>query len=276
MTWLVVARKDVADAARSRLLWATIALFAGLTSLTVVLPLVLPVPEEGAVAGVQLAAQFAGSLVPITALVAAYLSVAGERESGSLKILLGFPPSRRDVVLGKFVGRSFVVLVAAVAGFSLAGVVALAAYGTLPVGAFAGVAALTGLLAVVFVGIAVGLSAAFDTRGRAMTAAVGVYVVLTVLWDMVPLGTHVAVTGELPGATVPAWFYGVTAFSPTGAYNMLTRSVLDGAYVAPSVVGRVAGEIPFYLDARFLVVVVVAWTVVPLVLGYWRFERADL
>jgi hypothetical protein len=40
-------------------------------------------------------------LIPLAALVAAYLSIAGERESGSIKFALSLPISRGDLVLGK-------------------------------------------------------------------------------------------------------------------------------------------------------------------------------
>jgi ABC-2 type transport system permease protein len=36
-----------------------------------------------------------------------------------------------------------------------------------------------------------------------------------------------------------------------------------------------AGD-PFYLQTWFVLVLVVAWTVLPVAVGYWRFDRADL
>ncbi|WP_175424132.1 ABC transporter permease subunit, partial [Haladaptatus sp. W1] len=42
---------------------------------------------------------------------------------------------------------------------------------------------------------------------------------------------------------------------------------------------RVIGQnatVPFFLEKWFMLVILAAWLVVPLVLGYWRFERADL
>jgi len=38
-----------------------------------------------------------------------YMAVVGERRSGSIKILLGLPPNRADVVFGKLLGRMGVV-----------------------------------------------------------------------------------------------------------------------------------------------------------------------
>ncbi|MFB6217602.1 MAG: ABC transporter permease subunit, partial [Halobacteriaceae archaeon] len=134
MTWDVVARKEFRDAVRSRWLWALTVVFVlftagaallfalvsggggqqaqGLTSLGLLGFLLSP----------------AGLLVPIIGLVVSYKAVAGERDSGSLKLLLGLPHSRLDVLLGKVVGRGAVVGVAVVTGFVLTAVVVLATF----------------------------------------------------------------------------------------------------------------------------------------------------
>ncbi|QSG08011.1 ABC transporter permease [Halapricum desulfuricans] len=75
MSTLAVAKRDFLDVWRAKLVWAPVAL-----------------------------------VVPLIALVAAYLSIAGERESGSIKFTLGAPVDRSAVVLGKLLSRSGVVL----------------------------------------------------------------------------------------------------------------------------------------------------------------------
>jgi len=164
MTWPTIARKEFADALGSRMLWTIVAIIAVMTSLSAALSLLVPELDGGAETAIGGASQFAGLLVPIMALIAAYLAIAGERESGSLKVLLGLPPSRGEVLVGKFLGRSGVVAVGLVLGFAVSGVVTLAVYGTLPLTAFVGTTALTAFLGVAFVGIAVGISALTATR----------------------------------------------------------------------------------------------------------------
>ena len=106
MNWLVIARKEFDDAIRSRLLWGVVAFVAVLVSLTMLVPTLVPVLDADVLAGIGAASEFAAMLVPILALVAAYLAIAGERESGSLRLLLGLEPSRGTVVVGKFVERA--------------------------------------------------------------------------------------------------------------------------------------------------------------------------
>lgn len=279
MKWLVVARKDVADAVRSRLFWGVVALFVVVTAGAAGTPALIPALGGNATLALGVTTEFGAIFVTITAIVAAYLSVAGERESGSIRILLGLPATRRDVVLGKVVGRSLVVAVAVLVGYAVAGVVVVLAYGSLPVPEFLAIAALTTLLAVTFVAIAVGISAASASRGRAMLVAISVFLGLVVLWDLVPQFGYAAVTGGFPGQTVSVWYYYVEAISPIGAYGIAVTDVLagtGGGAGMPGLDARIDGPVPAILSWWGMIGVLVAWAVLPLAVGYLRFRRADL
>lgn len=274
MTWLVIARKEFEDALRSRMLWAIVVLIAGMTSLAAGVMVLVPGVDGDPISAIGAASQFAAMLVPIMALIAGYLAIAGERESGSLKVLLGLPPSRGEVLAGKFVGRSAVVGIGVAAGFAISGIVTYALYGVLPVLDFLGVTLLSALLGISFVGIAVGISATTAVRSRAMTLAVAAYLVLTLLWDMVPQGVHLVVTGSMPGPTVPGWFLFLQGASPSGAYNAVVQRVLMNTDAAIS--ARLGGDVPLYLDAPVFIAILGLWMVLPLAFGYFRFRRADL
>lgn len=277
MTWPVIARKEFTDAFRARILWAIGLLIGLLTAGITVATRFIPGVEPSPLLGLGAATEFAAILVPIVSLVAAYLAIAGERESGSMKVLLGLPPSRGEVLIGKFLGRSGVVALGLGLGFAIAGVGTLVAYGSLPLVAFAGTTLATAALGVVFVGVAVGVSAATRTRARAMTISIGLYLVFVLLWDLVPQGTYFLLHGEAPGATVPGWFLGLQALSPVGAYSALVTGVLAAVDTGlPGLAARIAGSFPVYLEGWFLLALLVVWTVVPLALGYRRFRRADL
>ncbi|WP_254832760.1 ABC transporter permease [Haloglomus salinum] len=277
MTWTVVARKEFTDAFRARILWGIVAIIGVLTGAITLATRFIPGIEPNPLTGLGAAAQFAAMLVPIMSLVAAYLAIAGERESGSVKVLLGLPPSRGEVVLGKFLGRGGVVGLGLVLGFTVAGVATAAAYGTLPVSTFVSITLLTVMLGVTFVGIAVGISAATGTRARAMTVSIAVYLVLVLLWDLLPQGLHFLVHGTTPSGTVPGWFLGLQALSPPGAYNALVMAVLGaGDPTVPGLAARVDGSLPIYLESWFLLGLLALWTLIPLALGYRWFERADL
>lgn len=280
MTWATIARKEVDDAVRSRVLWAIIAVFGAVSALTSVALSLVPQIGASSAMAVTMAGQSAQVLGPITALIAAYLSIAGERESGSIKVLLGLPPSRGDVVLGKLLGRGTVVALGLMAGFLIAGVAILVAYGSLPVVPFVLVTVLTGVLGLVFVAIAVGISAATATKARAMTLSIGVYLIVVLFWDLFAQLAHVAVRGAFPGATVPSWYVLLQSLSPVGAYDAIVNAVLVGTTAGgplPELATRLeSGVVPFFLSSWFLLAVLLAWGVVPLFVGYLRFSRADL
>jgi ABC-2 type transport system permease protein len=277
MSWRVIARREFDDSVRSRLLWGLVAVVALMMAVTAIVPLAIPAMDASAVMGLGAASEFAGMLVPIVALVAAYLAIAGERESGSLRLLLGLEPTRRRVVLGKFLGRGAVVAVGLAIGFVLASALSWVVYGGLPVGAFLAVLALTVCLGVSFVGIAVGISAATPTRARAMTLGITSYLGLALLWDLLPQGAHLVVEGSPPGGSVPAWFMLLEGLSPSGAYSALvTRALSRSDPSLPGPEALLGGPVPVFLEWWVFALVLVAWTVVPLLGGYWVFERADL
>jgi len=78
--------------------------------------------------------------------------------------------------------------------------------GGLPVSAFITTTALTVLLGVSFVGLAIGGSAVPAARPRAMTLAITGYLGLTLLWGSAPTAVYSLITSEMPGGVVPAWF----------------------------------------------------------------------
>jgi len=215
--------------------------------------------------------QAVGTVVPIVALVAAYLSVAGERESGTLRVLLSLPPSRRDVVLGKFLGRAALVVASILLAFALGGLASLAVYGTVPVDVALGTAALTCLLGLSFVGIAVGISASVGSRARAVALAVGFFVVTVVLWSPLLLAVQVLLEIPFQAGAQPDWFLFLQSFPPSSAFGRLYGSVVGS--LLPG--GPAASDSVLLSDGAMLAVLAF-WTVVPLVVGYWRFERADL
>ncbi|KAB1193805.1 ABC transporter permease subunit [Haloferax sp. MBLA0076] len=277
MSWSVIAAKEFDDAVRSKLLWGLVTVVALVMGLTSLVPLLIPEFDGSVLLGLGAATEFAAMLVPIVSLVAAYLAIAGERESGSLRLLLGLKPARGTVVLGKFVGRSGVVVAGVGIGVLIAGLLAFLVYGELPVATFGLIVLLTAALGVSFVGIAIGISAATATRARAMTLGIAVYLGLALLWDLVPQGAHLVVLGEFPSSTVPAWYILVEGLSPSGAYSALVTAVLSANNPAiPGAEALLGGPVPFYAQWWVFALVLAAWTTIPLVLGYLVFRRTDL
>jgi ABC-2 type transport system permease protein len=284
MSWAVVARKDFRDARLSRGLWAVTGLFVLLSVGFAVLYGTVPAVSRdiGEVSTLGFLTLLIGAVtlfVSIAAIVVGAGSIAGERASGSSKLLLGFPHSRADVVLGKLVGRTAVLGAAIVAGLAITLVVALVLFDSFAPVDYAVFTAMTLVLALVYIGIMVAISATTGSGGRAMAFGIGAFVVLEVLADIVPLAALFVVNGfSLPGgATVPGWVAFLNVVTPSAAYtNALGWFLGDGTATAAALGAQLAGPVPFYLTGWASMAVLAAWLVVPLALGYGRFARADL
>ncbi len=284
-----VARKEFEDAGRSKLLWALSGL---LVAIVVVGYTAIWYTADDATASEVLG--FLGfplqTIVPIAALIVGYMAVVGERRSGSIKLLLGLPPNRTDVVFGKLVGRMAVVGVAVILAFLIALVLGAVFFGSVPIVDWLGFAAVTLLFGVSFAGLAVGVSAGVSSRGRSMALVVGTYMIFVALWELLTAGPYYLIHDEGPPVEAETWYLVLQQFNPMSAYTTLASNVVEGtvppftfqygleefeaAQLTPA--ERYAGDAPFYLQDWFGAVVLVFWLVGPVAIGYYRFSRADL
>ncbi|WP_255190605.1 ABC transporter permease subunit [Natronobeatus ordinarius] len=282
MSWVHVARKDFEDASRSLLLWALtgllILLVAGLSTIPYLLAEsgTTPAFEEG------LAFLYSpiGFLIPIIGLVVGYRSIVGERESGTIRFLLGLPNTRRDVLVGKVLGRAGVVAVPTAIGFVVGALVIAVLYEGFDVLDYVGLFLFSLVMGLVYVAIAVGISASVRTRAKALGLVITVYAVFDMLWATVPMTLYWVLENELPGFDgLPAWYLLLERLSPGEALGAIALTLVDFAGAGDfdlTAAGRVAGEAPFYLENWFAWVIVGLWIAVPLGIGYLRFRRATL
>lgn len=266
MSVRTIARKDLADAGRSKALWAVtllVVLFtAGITGLAGA------TTEEPIETVFQLAFQLAVVTLPIVALILAKGAITGERESGSIRSLLSLPPSRRDILLGKFIGRTALMLVATLVGGVATGLVVMSLFGT-GLDLLALFIVFLGLMGVAFVAIGIGVSAASASDTRATVFAVGIYILFVTLWDLIQGGIIEAATalGLAEASGEPPWMQFISLLPPNQAATAAYQSAVSG--------GRVFAGDPF-TSVWFPVLVLLAWMVAPVVGGYIQFRDADI
>ncbi|WP_435347649.1 ABC transporter permease [Haloarchaeobius sp. HRN-SO-5] len=273
-----VVRKDFLDVRRAKLVWGvgllytlfTVLFFYGTGS----------GPNAGALTDQLFGmAGIAILVVPLIALVAAYLSVAGERESGSLKFLLSYPNSRLDVVLGKLIARSAVVSAAILVAFVVGLGLGFYYFHTVDLVVYAGFVLMTLVFTLVYVSIAVGISAATSSRSRAMGAAIGTWFVLNVFWNAFPIQPRTIVqfvADQLGVEVANTTLEFVSSLSPTAAYLIALDFVLQQNPATGKGFQGATRPDAWFLEPWFMLVILAFWFTVPLALGYWRFERADL
>ena len=279
MSAITVAKKEFEDAVRSRKLMALTVVF-GLFTL----------------GGAYLAAQFgelfaedigeeaqstldllfalqspAAFLVPIIALVVSHKAIVGERERGSLKFLLGLPHTRRDVVLGKVLGRSGVVAVSILIGFAV-GLVGLFVFvGDASIVDYVLFTLLTILFGAVYVSFGVGISSLTRSTTRAAIAAFGLILFFWMLWPFLLQGLLFYFEGGFVVEEFPDWYVVLQSISPGNALSA-TLSLSNDSINELSV----TDDVPLLAEPVFGFLWLGLWALVPLGLGLWRFDSTDL
>jgi ABC-2 type transport system permease protein len=292
MTWQAVARKDFRDSLRSRWLWVISVIFVGLFIGSAYF---LGSNLNGSSGKVTsdaflglLGDKIVALLIPLIALVVAYSAIIGERKSGTMKLLLSLPHSRQDVIVGKAVGRSGVVTVPILLGLVVAAVV-LVVYGvSIKLMSYLLFTFLTIALGVVFVSLAVGISAAASTNRRAMVGSVGLYVLFTVFWKnvrsvLLMLNNKLSLGWNMMNMIEYGLF--VKFFNPVRAYQTLVAALYanstlqarlyDAGRIGPLIAKRI-GTAPFYLSDSVVVAQFLLWLLIPIAIGYYIFKNTDL
>jgi len=276
MSWTAIARRDFRNARRSRVLALAIGLFVLLVA--VVMATTSSGDGNAAMDALWNLQGIVIFLMPIVMLVVAYLSVAGERETGRIKYLVGLPNRRWEVIVGKFVSRTAVAALAVVLSMAVGVVIIAIRFSSVPAGDIALMTGFMLVFAAVYVGIAVGISALTATRARAMGGVIGFYVFFTVFWvapGVNPEDSVSYIVEALLGLSAKPNLYEFLIYlSPSFAYSRLVNGTIfqraqDGAEV-------VDPGAPFYLQEPFMLVILIGWTIVALGLGYWRFRDAEL
>ena len=274
MSWTTIARREYAATGDSRairwLLWA----LAGACVLSGYLYPVLgsePFTTKAFV-GFGFLTGSIEYLLPLIGVFLGYGAVVTERASGQLTLLLSLPYSRRDLVVGKLVGRSLAFATTLVAALTVAGVLVVYPFGSLSLGWYLAFIALTVLYGVIFTGIATTFSMLTRSKHLATVGAFGAYGLFVLVWGVARsvlkhgLETIGLIDGALPDPVL--FLFGL---NPVTVYDRLVAGFfVDGG------AGAYAESNAWYLSEWLALALFFAWTVAPITLGYLRFRNTDL
>ena len=184
----------------------------------------------------------AAMLLPIIAIMLGYATVIGERENGSMGVILGCPVSRFDVIIGKFLGLSFVLLVTIFIGFGISGLIIGAAAGFDDALEYLLFMILTFLFAAFFLGFSIFMSTIASKRSTAIAGGLGIFF-SGIIAGTILIGLWVASGGDIMGMMdqamagsmpdFPDWFWAGYYFSfmdiyPMGAMELFETSAFMG------------------------------------------------
>ncbi|WP_277554033.1 ABC transporter permease [Halobaculum limi] len=274
MRWLPVARKELRALWGDRTVKAGTALVAlGFVFVGYALPTSVPEPTMTDYdASIRELLLF---VVPLFGLLLSYRAVVGERTSGRLTLVLSFPHSRGDVVLGKAAGRGVIFAGTTIVGVLLGAALVAYPFGTVDPATLVTYLGATLLFGGAYLAIGLALSTLTASLRRATVLTFGVFFLFAVAWPQLDgLLLQALAYLDLAEETLPDWARFLHGAEP----GMLYRRVLD-TYVATAASGAsgVSGvESPWYLDGWVAVGLLHAWVVGPTLAGYLRFRGSDL
>jgi Cu-processing system permease protein len=198
---LLIAGKEIQESLRNRWVLAMTLLLAAL-ALTLTLLGSAPTGNVGVqpldVVIVSLSS-LGIFLLPLIALLISHDAIVGEMERGTMLLLLSYPLSRGQLLAGKFLGHLAMLSFATVFGYGTAALALLATGTHIDAESWRAYAVVIGssiLLGAVFLGLGYLVSAIVRERGTAAGIAIGIWLLLVILYDMGLLAVLVVDQGQ--------------------------------------------------------------------------------
>jgi Cu-processing system permease protein len=204
-------------------------------------------------------------LVPLIALMLGYDAIVGERERGSLALLMSLPVTRTELLLGKYLGLAAALALATIAGFGVVGSLLAAKFGAMALFHYCAFVASAVALGLAFLSVSVLISVVASSRIGASGLAIVAWFGFVLVYDLVLLALLVALATKLPTPVVPA----LLLFNPADAFRMVNIfGFADMArfYGLATVVPRSLANPGVQAAA------LVGWILVPLGIASWRFK----
>lgn len=266
-TLTTIAAKELRDRLRNRWVIAVAAVF---TAFALVIAY-FGSAQQGAVGfrGVEVTiaslVSLAIYLIPLIALLLGFDAIVGERERGSLDLLLSMPLTRLELVLGKYLGLAAALAASTVGGFGAAGVLLM---WNAPDGAlyhYLGFMLSAVLLGLAFLSLSLLVSVRASERARASGLTIALWFFFVLVFDLLLLGLLV-IAGDGPAGVVLPW---LMLLNPADVFRVLN---LFGNEQVSGLLG-LASLLPELLSNPLVLAgVMLGWITAPLALAVWSFE----
>jgi len=204
-------------------------------------------------------------LIPLIALLLGFDAIVGERERGSLDLLLTQPITRFEILLGKYLGLAAALSLSTLTGFSLVAVLVFRAYAWAGLYQYAGFMFSSVLLGLAFLSLAVWISTIARERTRASGMAIALWFFFVLVFDLLLLAALVGTADSYSGAA----FVYLLLLNPADIFRILNIFSLENVR---SMYGLISIVPPALAKPWMMNSVMVAWIVAPLALARWRFK----
>ena len=204
-------------------------------------------------------------LIPLISLLLGFDAIVGERERGSLDLLLSLPITRLELLLGKYLGLAAALTLSTLVGFGLVAVLLYQHISWSGLYHYIGFMISSVLLGLAFLSMAVLMSVVARDRTRASGLAIAMWFFFVLVFDLLLLGILVGTGGSFGGDAF-AW---LLLLNPADVFRILNVFSLDDVrtmYGLASIVPPSLGS-PVVMGG-----VMAAWIVLPLAVARWRFK----
>jgi Cu-processing system permease protein len=206
-------------------------------------------------------------IVPLMGLTLGALSLAGEREKGTLIYLMAQPVNQFELLLGKFTGMALALVAALGLGFGLTGLLIAANGGGTEIGTYVVLLLLSCLLAVASLSVGFLISAMTARSATAVGLALFLWLVLVFFGDLGLMGTAVVLQFDINQLFAAALANPLQLFKLASILNL--RQNLEVLGPAGIYAYRTYGE--RLLPA--LVSLLLLWVIVPFLLATKIFKE---
>ncbi len=206
-------------------------------------------------------------IVPLMGLTLGAMSLASEREKGTLIYLMAQPISSSELLLGKFVGLALALTTALLIGFGLTGVLMVFAGGGGDFGVYLTLLVLSVLLAIASLSLGFLISAAVRRAATAVGLALFLWLVLVYFGDLGLMGTAVVMQLDVEQLLALALINPLQVFKVAAVLDL--RDNLEVLGPAGIYAFRTYGAALWPL----LVALLLAWIVVPFAAAMLAFKK---
>ena len=270
----ILAFKELRDGLRNRWIAAAIILLA---TLAIVLSLMGSAPTGSVkVSALDITvinlASLSVYLIPLIALMLSFDALVGEFERGTMLLLLTYPVTRWQVIMGKFVGHVLILFIAIFAGYGGAFFfMVIMSDGSIDGWqAYFMMMASSLLLGSVFIALGYFVSVLVKERATAIGSAIGLWLIFVVLYDLVLFGALLLDKQQVIGQKL---FTTLMLISPTDSYRILNLSMFDGVSQSAGIAGLASNA---GLSSGLLLGVILMWIIIPLALTLYIFQQREL
>ena len=204
-------------------------------------------------------------LVPLIALLLGYDAIIGEKELGSMDLLLSMPVTRFELLLGKYLGLASALASSTVIGFGVGLLPLISSIDGHDFVNYAGFVLSSILMGLAFLSLSLLVSVSARDRVSASGAALGLWFFFVLIFDLLIMGALVVSQGYFSSTA----FAAALMLNPADVFRLL--NMFDSVQIQ-NMYGLATVMPDNLTDPMALCTIMVVWIVAPFLLTIWRFK----